>query len=274
LISLFYAQTFHMLSKRIPLSGHEVQIAPVFPRNRVRDDIFVLFLHEALGSIGQWRNFPQLLCDALGMPGFMYERQGHGASDPLNGTRDKNYLHHYAWQELPEVIRTLIPAGKKVLLVGHSDGGTIALLYASKFPKQVAGIVTMAAHIFVEDETLAGIHPAIEAYHAGKLAGLQKYHGPQTETLFFAWANTWLHPDFRDWNIEADIQEISCPALIIQGKNDQYGTAMQVETIARLIAGSHAHILGGCNHHPHLEKTTETVVLISQWWMDHGSDQP
>lgn len=263
-----------MLSKRIPLPTHEVQIAPVFPKKTIRDDVFVLFLHEALGSIGQWRNFPQLLCDALGMPGFMYERQGHGGSDALNASRDKKYLHDYAWLELPEVIRTLIPAGKKVLLVGHSDGGSIALLYAAKFPKQVAGIVTMAAHVIVEAETLAGIHPAIAAYRSGKLAGLHKYHGEKTEALFFAWADTWLNPDFRDWNIAAEISSISCPALIIQGKNDQYGTPLQVETIVRAIPGSQSHILGDCNHHPHLEKTGEIVSLISQWWSNAGGTQP
>lgn len=255
-----------MILKNIPLSTHQVNIAFLEPRKLEEESVYLVFLHEALGSIGQWRNFPQLLCDTLGMNGFIYERQGHGLSDPLLAARDHRYLHDYAYNELPEVIQTLIPAGKKALLIGHSDGGTIALLYAAKFPKQVAGIVTMAAHVLSEPETLEGIYPAIEAYRQGKLDGLKKYHGEKTETLFFAWANTWLSEGFKGWNVEAEISGIVCPSLIIQGKEDQYGTPLQVELIVKGMENGEGVILENCKHHPHLEKTNEVIELVEKWW--------
>lgn len=256
-----------MIRKNIPLSNYSVNMVFLEPSRILHEDIYLIFLHEALGSAGQWRNFPQMLCDALGMKGFIYERRGHGESDPLEGKRTNRYLHEYAWDELPEVVRTLIPADKKVLLVGHSDGGSIALLYAAKFPKQVAGIVTMAAHILAEPETFAGIYPAIEAYHAGKLSGLHKYHGDKTAALFFAWADTWLSPDFSSWNITDDISGIACPALIMQGKEDQYGTPLQVALITAQIPGSEGIIIEQCQHHPHLEKTQEVTDLIAAWFL-------
>lgn len=255
-----------MITKHLPLSTHKVHLAFIEPQKLLTEDIYLLFLHEALGSIGQWRDFPQLLCDAMGMRGFAYERQGHGLSDGLMGKRESDYLHRYAWEELPEVMQALVPAGKKVILVGHSDGGTIALLYAARFPKLVAGIVTMAAHVLAEPETLAGIHPAIEAYRLGKLAGLQKYHGAQTEALFFAWADTWLSPDFKDWNITDEIRGIACPALIIQGREDQYGTPLQVELIVKQLERAKGVILDQCKHHPHLEKTKAVVELVNAFF--------
>lgn len=123
----------------------------------------------------------------------------------------------------------------------------------------------MAAHVLAEPETLAGIHPAMEAYRLGKLEGLKKYHGDKTETLFFAWADTWLSPFFENWNIEAEIQGIASPALIIQGREDQYGTPLQVELIVQQLANAHGVILENCNHHPHLEKGEEVIELILGW---------
>lgn len=253
-----------MISKDLTLSTHKIHFAFLEPKKIADENTYLLFLHEALGSIGQWRNFPQLLCDAMGMRGFVYERRGHGSSDPLEGTRTNRYLHEYAYDELPELMQTLIPSGKKVISVGHSDGGTIALLYAAKFPKLVAGIVTMAAHVLAEPETLAGIHPAIEAYRQGKLEGLKKYHGDKTETLFFAWADTWLSPEFKDWNIVSDIEGIDCPALIIQGREDQYGTPLQVDLIVEKLPQAKGVILENCKHHPHLEKTEEVINMIAK----------
>ncbi len=254
-----------MIFKKIILSTHQVNMAFVEPGKVLEEDIYLVFLHEALGSIGQWRNFPQLLCDALGMRGFVYERQGHGASDALTAKRNERYLHDYAYNELPELMQALIPAGKKVVLIGHSDGGTIALLYAAKFPKLVAGLVTMAAHVLAEPETLAGIYPAIEAYRLGKLEGLKKYHGEKTETLFFAWADTWLSAAFKGWNIVDEIQGIACPALIIQGRDDQYGTPLQVDLIVQQLPAAEGLILENCGHQPHLEKGEEVRLIIRNW---------
>ena len=258
-----------MILKKLQLSTHQVQIAYIESENSIlseRSDLhentYLIFLHEALGSIGQWRSFPKLLCNQLGLNGFVIERQGHGDSDPMTLPRDVNYLHTSAYHELHEVLLQIIPSGKKVVLVGHSDGGTIALLYASRFPKMVKSIVTMAAHVINEPETRAGIDPAIEAFRIGKLEGLKKFHGEKTESLFYAWANTWRADFFENWNIVNDIQGIECPTLAIQGKSDQYGTNLQLELIEQAVPHAQTKLMDLVKHHPHLEKTNEVVDLI------------
>ncbi|NRA13280.1 MAG: alpha/beta fold hydrolase, partial [Crocinitomicaceae bacterium] len=186
-------------------------------------NFILLFLHEALGSIPQWKTFPQDLCDRLGIDGIVYERQGHGDSDALIRVRTSTYLHDYAFNELPRFIEKAIPKEKKIILIGHSDGGTIALLYASRFPSQIKSIVTMAAHVINEPETIAGIEPAIKAFKKGKLKGLGKYHGDKTTDLFYAWANTWKDGSFENWNITSEITSRGLSGLFIQGEEDQYG---------------------------------------------------
>ncbi len=265
-----------MILKKLQLSTHQVQIAFIESeksnltnRTDFQENTILLFLHEALGSIGQWRNFPKLVCDSLGMNGFVIERRGHGDSDALIGERNENYLHDYAYDELHEVIQKILPGGKRVFLVGHSDGGTIALLYASKFPKFVSGMITMAAHVLNEPETRAGIQPAIDAFRAGKLDGLKKFHGEKTESLFFAWANTWLSEPFRAWNIVKDIEGITCPLLAIQGKEDQYGTKLQLELIQNSVPQAEIAFLDFVKHHPHLEKSAEILSLVEGWRQNH-----
>jgi pimeloyl-ACP methyl ester carboxylesterase len=229
-------------------------------------DCILLFLHEALGSIPQWKSFPQELCDRLGMNGIVYERQGHGGSDPLVETRTSTYLHDYAFEELPDFIKNVIPKDKKIILVGHSDGGTIALLYASRFPGRIAQIVTMAAHVINEPETVAGIEPAIRAFEKGKLNGLKKYHGEKTTALFYAWANTWKDGSFQNWDITSEIVSKRLSGLFIQGEDDQYGTSKQLQLIKENFGGkSESHLLKNCGHHPHLEQPKIILDLIEDW---------
>lgn len=224
----------------------------------------LIFLHEALGSIIQWKSFPQDLCQSLNLPGIVIERSGHGKSSPLVGERDRNYLHQYADETIDVLLEVLNP-NQKIILVGHSDGGSIALILGNKQLKNLQAIVTMAAHTFVEPETLAGIHPAIEAFKSGKLNGLYKIHEDKTETLFYAWANTWLSPDFKSWDIRDEIQGFKQPVLAIQGINDQYGTDEQVNSIVEGYLNRTGKMIPACGHHPHLEKTKEIVDLISEW---------
>lgn len=230
------------------------------------NELILLFLHEALGSIPQWKSFPQDLCDRLGLNGIVYERQGHGGSDPLVGTRTSRYLHDYAFEELPNFIENTIPKEKKIILVGHSDGGTIALLYASRFPDRIAQIVTMAAHVINEPETVAGIQPAIEAFEKGKLNGLKKYHGDKTTDLFYAWANTWKDGPFKNWDITSEIAAPELSGLFIQGEEDQYGTSKQLQLIKNNFEGeSESHLIKNCGHHPHLEQPKVILDLIEDW---------
>lgn len=254
--------------QHIQLQNKTIAVQTIRVEQNRNEHIILVFLHEALGSLGQWKAFPELLCKKLQLDGFVYERQGHGNSSPFSSERTASYLHEYAWDELNELITTAFSSDKKIILIGHSDGGTIALLYAAKFPKNVLACITMAAHVINEPETIAGIQPAIDAYEAGKLDGLKKYHGDKTEALFYAWANTWKSPDFKHWNICNDIQSISCPVLAIQGSTDQYGTEKQLDLIKQNVSGKVKTVmLPNCGHHPHLEVSEQVLSEIQQFFI-------
>jgi pimeloyl-ACP methyl ester carboxylesterase len=230
----------------------------------------LVFLHEGLGSIAQWRDFPQALAARTGLPALLYDRRGHGGSDPLDLPRSSHYLHREALEVLPEVLERCGVAD--AILVGHSDGGSIALLYASAHPARVRGAVTEAAHVFVEEKTLAGIRAAGEAWRNSQLPEkLARYHGLKTHALFHAWHDTWLTPEFRDWNIEDCLPGIRCPLLAIQGRDDEYATEAQVEAIARQAAGPvETLLIPHCGHVPHhqardavLEAMTRFALVVS-----------
>lgn len=238
------------------------------PKHIDRTDLVLIFLHEALGSIGQWKQFPQALCDSLHLTGFVYERQGHGLSDPLNERRTADYLHRYALDELPKVIDHILKAGQRAVLIGHSDGGSIALLYNYRYSSRVHSLVTMAAHVINEPETREGIQPAVEAFEAGKLDGLRKYHGAKTDQLVYAWANTWRDKSFIDWNLTSEIHSLN-PALVIQGVNDQYGTEKQLDLIRNNYGENvSTMMIENCGHHPHLEQTENVLNTINKWFQE------
>lgn len=252
------------MEKIIRLESKEINVQWINTGSMNDARPLLVFLHEALGSIIQWKSFPQDLCTSLHLPGLVIERSGHGKSSALEGQRDITYLHRYA-DETAEVLREALRPEQKLILVGHSDGGSIALLLASKKLKHLQAVVTMAAHTFVEEETLAGIHPAIDAFQSGKLKGLHAIHGEKTEALFYAWADTWLSPAFKSWDIRNEIQFFPQPVLAIQGLNDQYGTAEQVASIVNNRDNRTGNMIPACGHHPHLEKSGEMVGLISRW---------
>jgi pimeloyl-ACP methyl ester carboxylesterase len=230
---------------------------------------WLVFLHEGLGCTAMWKDFPQRLCEATGCRGLLYDRLGYGLSDALQQTRETDYLHRYALDELPEILAGLL-FGQAYILIGHSDGGSIALLHAAQRPPLLQAIVTEAAHVFVESVTLDGIRVADRAYADGKLKGLQKYHGDKTGQIFKAWSDTWLTPAFADWNIEADLPRIACPALVMQGIDDQYGTPAQVDAIVTGISegnGKPAHkaMLADCGHSPHQEQPQVVLNLMREF---------
>lgn len=243
----------------------ELNYMEIVPAVLKDDSVVALFIHEALGSIRQWKSFPQKLCNKLGVHGIIYDRQGHGESCEFTSERDEMYLHKYALDELPPFADSVIQNEKKILLVGHSDGGTISLLFDHVFPSKIVGLVTMAAHVINEPETIAGIQPAVDAYKLGKLDGLKKYHSDKTEDLFYAWANIWRDPRFIDWNITEEIGS-NTPGLFIQGKEDQYGTPKQLELIEARFLNGKTLLLEDCGHHPHLEKGNRVIAEISQFF--------
>lgn len=230
----------------------------------------IVFLHEALGSIGQWKDFPECLCKATNCRGLIYERQGHGRSTGLTLVRTSNYMHDYAWQELPKLLKSL-EIQEKVHLFGHSDGGSIALLFAAKFPEKVDKVITEAAHVIVEDVTLEGIKPVREYFLSNPdfKEKLARYHFDNTESIFFAWCDTWLSSKFKNWNITEEIKTIKAPLLSFQGSDDEYGTYKQLDLIKKSV-GQNAEIkeLAGCKHIPHLEKKEEVLELTRDFLVE------
>ena len=222
----------------------------------------LVFLHEGLGSIGMWKEFPDRLCAATGCPGLVYERQGYGQSSPQPAPRSIHYLHQSALVELPAVIERLAP-GREHVVVGHSDGGSIALIYAAGRPRGLRGVISAAAHVFVEEITIEGIHAVLAAHSAGKMRALARYHGDKAEQVFSSWADTWLAPWFRQWNIEYLLPAIACPLLAMQGSDDNYGSGAQLDAIERGSPGARKLMLPGCGHSPHIEQPEAALQAMA-----------
>lgn len=224
----------------------------------------LVFLHEGLGCAAAWGRFPDRVARATGRPALVYSRHGYGHSAPLPALRGPDYLHHEARKVLPELLRRL--SQHRPLLVGHSDGASIALLHAATYP--VAAVVAIAPHVFVEPLTRRGITAAAARFRDGDLARrLARLHDDPHAT-FWSWAQVWLSPAFTDWNIEAELAEIRCPVMLLQGARDEYGSTRQLDAIAARVAGPvHRHELPGCGHQPVLERpelTFEAIVRFAR----------
>ena len=232
----------------------------------------LVFLHEGLGCERMWKDFPEELCKRTGCPGLIYDRIGYGQSTPLMSKRTVHYLHHYAFDELPIVLESLIPH-RSFILVGHSDGASISLIHASQKPQNLIGIISLAAHVIVEQETLEGIRTAEVAWNLNKLDGLYKYHGDKTGKIFNAWVKTWLSPWFESWSIEYLLSSVDVPVLALQGENDQYATDKQIHLINEKVNGKVTPLLvKGCAHSPHTEAKEEVSVIMSRFILDVIAD--
>ena len=222
----------------------------------------IIFLHDSLGCIELWRDFPSELGKATNCNVLVYDRQGYGKSSPFSVAGRDNF---YMEKEADVLSKLVIQLGiEDAILFGHSDGGSIALIAAGKHPKNIRAVITEGAHIFVEDITLRGIRAGAEAYHTTNLKErLKKYHGDKTEAMFWAWAKTWLTDKFRTWNIESFLPQIQCPVLVIQGDNDEYGTEAQVDGIVNQTVGEAVKLMiPEIGHTPHKE-ARETVLKES-----------
>ena len=213
----------------------------------------IIFLHDSLGCIELWRDFPHKLGDLAQCNILIYDRQGYGKSCSFTETKRTNsYMEKEA-----DFLIDLMDYWQldNAILFGHSDGGSIALIAAGKYPDRIKGIITEGAHIFVEDKTINGINEAIKLYETTDLkVKLEKYHGSKTDELFRAWASTWTSGEFRSWNIEKFLPANHCDCLIIQGEGDEYGTLQQVERITNQISGEATKlVLPNVKHTPHKE---------------------
>jgi len=241
-------------------SAGRLEFRAIPPRRAPRPTI--VFLHDALGSVSTWRDFPDRVCAVTGAAGLVFSRSGHGRSSPRALPRPHTYLHDEATRVLPEVLGA--QRVTRPIVIGHSDGATIALLYAASGMPRPEAVVAIAPHVFVEDLTVAGVRETAARFASSDLRHrLWRHHGEQTDSLFAAWTDVWLDPAFRTWNVESDLAASQSPTLLIQGADDEYGSAAQVERISsRLGARCQTIWLGGCGHFPHLERRDAVVAGI------------
>jgi pimeloyl-ACP methyl ester carboxylesterase len=235
----------------------------------------LVFLHEGLGSVSLWRDWPAQLCQQLQLPGLVYSRQGYGASAPVTDARGEprvvrglrqgrlqpDYMHHEALTVLPALLHQL--EIHQPILVGHSDGGTIALLHASQHP--VSACVVMAPHVMVEDISVQAITQAGQAFTEGGLRErLAKFHA-DVDGAFWQWNEVWLSAGFRSFDIRQEIETINAPLLAIQGEDDAYGTLAQIDDIARHVPHTHLLKLGQCGHSPHKDQPEAVIAAIAKF---------
>jgi pimeloyl-ACP methyl ester carboxylesterase len=227
------------------------------------DNPTLVFLHEGLGSISQWRDFPARIVAGTGLPAIVYARYGHGQSDVVQQPHRTDFMHREALESLPEFLRQLGIA--RPILIGHSDGASIALIYAGAgYPLQA--LVAMAPHVFVEDISIESIAAVKRAFETTDLPRRLARHHRDASKTFYGWNHVWLAPAFRSWNIEGCLPAIKCPLLVIQGYGDKYGTMAQVDAIERQ-AGGPVEILKleHCGHSPHQDQPEIVVKAIVEF---------
>jgi pimeloyl-ACP methyl ester carboxylesterase len=226
----------------------------------------IVFLHEGLGSVAMWRDWPAQVCAATGRAGIVYSRRGYGASDPVPDVRGTgrlapDYLHREAWEVLPALLEQL--QLREPVLLGHSDGGSIALLHAARHA--VAACVVMAPHVIVEDVSVRSIEEARDAYLQGGLRErLARYH-QDVDGAFWQWNDVWLSAGFRPFDIRPECRGITAPVLALQGLDDPYGTLRQIEEIAPTAGPFTMHAIPACGHSPHRDQPGVATRLIADF---------
>ena len=242
----------------IEAGGHRLRARWLAPRTSPSQPVIVL-LHQGLGSVTQWRDFPQLLAAATGAAVLSYDRYGYGRSDAVSGERPPTFLAEEAERTLPEVLDYL--SIERPIVYGHSDGGTIALLFAAAFPDRPAAIVSEDAHVFAEAHLSKGYADMLAAFDQGDLKRKLARHHDDVVGMFRSWTGAWLSPAMRDWNITARLPLIRCPALVMQGENDDHCLPEQFTLIADGIGGEvERWLVPKCGHSPHLETTADVIA--------------
>ena len=221
----------------------------------------LVFLHEGIGSTAMWKRFPADLAAATGCGTLVYSRHGYGWSSGREAPFAVDYMHREALETLPQLLDKR--GIENPVLVGHSDGASIAIIHAGGTGRPVRAVILEAPHVFVEDLTIASIEQARTAFREIDLKDkLSRYH-EDPETTFLGWNDIWLHPEFREWNIEEFLSGVTCPILAIQGADDKYGTLAQIEAIERQVAGPYQkRILANCGHSPHHEQPAATLEAM------------
>lgn len=223
----------------------------------------IVFLHEGLGSLAMWRHFPRQVADATGCPVLIYSRYGYGRSDPLEEPRRVDYMHQEGLQALPELLDKL--EIENPILLGHSDGASIAIICAGGTPRALTGLIVVAPHVMMEEASLVGIRAAKEMYATTDFKDrLGRYHA-HPDSAFRGWNDIWLSPEFLQWNIEEFLPRIRCPVLAIQGEDDEYGTMEQIERIARSAPRVELLKLPDCRHSPHRDQPQAVLAAVARF---------
>ena len=242
-------------------AGNKVRIELQWVGSADSDRPLIVFLHEGLGSVAMWKDFPQQLCEAANCRGLVYSRPGYGQSTPRSAeeTWQADFMHRQAFEVLPALLKALdIDTEKhKLWLFGHSDGGSIALLFAARYPNNTSGAIVVAPHILIEDVSISSIEKARLAYQTTGLPNLRsqlaRYHD-DVDSAFGGWNDIWLNPAFRHWNLTQAIKTITCPLLAVQGLDDEYGTLEQIHGIKRVLPATQLLELPDCGHAPHRDQ--------------------
>lgn len=238
----------------LAIDGRDISIEYQWVGSTDAEAPLILFLHEGLGSLAMWRGFPEALCLRGGLRGLVYSRPGYGRSTPRAADErwGVDFMHRQAREVLPLLLRALDVDTRPgpPWILGHSDGGSIALLYAAAFPAAVAGLVVLSPHIMVEPVSIDSIRQAREAYLNTDLKQrLGRYHD-DPDSAFWGWNDIWLDPDFRGWSIEPELERVECPVLAVQGLDDEYGTLAQIRGIAAGAPRAELLELPDCGHSP------------------------
>lgn len=244
---------------KILLSNYDKNISckRIFSGNIENSDIFIVFLHEGLGSISSWKNFPETLCNLTNVNGLIYDRDGFGNSDVIFQEYNSDFF-----EKQVEILNSILLELNisKCILVGHSDGGTIALLFAEKYPEKVLGLISIAGHILSEEK----IYESLKILDKEKIINkIQKYHY-DVEFVFNRWYNFWIKSLHENWNIIEKIEKINTPKLIIQGDKDEYSTELQYSPFYS-ITNCQVAIIENCGHIPHITNKTEFVMLCKKF---------
>lgn len=225
----------------------------------------LVFLHEGLGSAALWRDFPDKLARRIGAPALIYSRRGYGRSSPLTGPRAPSFMHDEALQVLPSVLDHL--GIGRAILVGHSDGASIALIHAANHPSRIAAAALMAPHVMVEPISVQSIAKITETYEKTDLRSrLARYHD-HVDDAFLGWSRIWLSPQFRSWSLGEECTKLTTPALLIQGENDEYGTLAQIDAIesAATKADIRRVVLSNCGHSPWRDQEAAVIDAIADF---------
>ncbi len=242
----------------VAIAGRRIDVLALEGDERVAP---IVMLHEGLGSVDLWRDLPVAIAHSTGRRVIAFSRFGHGRSEPSPWAADAIGFHQReALELLPQLLSAL--GVSEPLLLGHSDGASIALIHAGRHP--VSGLVLLAPHVFVEPLTLASIRETRDAYRVGDLRARMDRHHDNVDAAFWGWCDMWLHRDFRAWNLESDVARVSAPTLLIQGAEDPYGTLVQLERIEARIRGPVTRLVVPGGHSPHLDAHDEVVAAVAR----------